>query len=96
MGRVLYSLLADQDLLEIWLHIAPENEQAADRLLDTIQEKAKVLAVHPEMGRERPDLAAEIRSFPVHSYLVLYRVISGGIEVARVLHGARDISSHLN
>jgi len=41
---------------------------------------------------------AGLRSFPVdrHSkYLVFYRPVPGGIEVLRVLHGARDIHSIL-
>jgi toxin ParE1/3/4 len=37
---------------------------------------------------------ADLRSFPVsrfRAYQVFYRPIRGGIEVLRVLHGARDI-----
>ena len=43
------------------------------------------------MGRNRPDLAPELRSFPVDNYIIFYRPISEGIQVIRVLHGARDI-----
>jgi toxin ParE1/3/4 len=43
------------------------------------------------MGRARPDLPGSLRSFPKGHYVIYYRIVSDGIEVARVLHGARDI-----
>ena len=45
----------------------------------------------PGMGPARPDLAPDLRYLPVASYLIFYRPITGGIEVARVIHGARDV-----
>ena len=32
------------------------------------------------------------RSFPLGNHLIFYRPIDDGIELVRVLHGARDIS----
>jgi toxin ParE1/3/4 len=43
------------------------------------------------MGRLRPELVPKLRSFPVGEYVVFYRSIRDGIEVVRVLNGARDI-----
>jgi len=43
------------------------------------------------MGRSRFDLSPELRGFPVGSHLIFYRPAVDGIEVIRVLHGARDI-----
>ena len=56
------------------------------------------LSEHPGLGRTRrfraPELAV-IRSFPVQArfgvHLVFYRMIDDGLEVERVLHGARDL-----
>lgn len=45
------------------------------------------------MGRKRDELVPNLRSFPVGNYLIFYRPINQGIEVLRVLHGARDIPS---
>jgi toxin ParE1/3/4 len=45
------------------------------------------------MGRSRPELAAGVHSFPVARYVVFYRPASAGVEVVRVLHGARDIGA---
>ena len=42
------------------------------------------------MGRPRDDLAPSIRTFPLASYLIIYREVLGGIEVARVLSARQD------
>ncbi|MEK7677203.1 MAG: type II toxin-antitoxin system RelE/ParE family toxin [Verrucomicrobiota bacterium] len=82
---------ANLDLVEIWSFIAADNPDAADQLLETIDEKAKLLAQSPELGRKRSDLAPSLRSFPVGNYLIFYRPDPNGIEIIRVLHGARDL-----
>ncbi len=59
------------------------------------------LARMPGLGtRDEPDepLYAVLRSFPIDRftrYVVFYRPILDGIEVFRVLHGARDIAGNL-
>jgi plasmid stabilization system protein ParE len=44
------------DVAEIALHIAQDNPAAADRWLEPIDEKFRVLAQMPELGRKRSDL----------------------------------------
>jgi toxin ParE1/3/4 len=91
MSRIRITPLAEQDLVEIWYFIAQDDLAAADRLVDLLEEKYKLLADSPHMGPTRPDIAKELRYHPVGTYLLLYRVISGGIELVRVVHGARDL-----
>jgi len=93
MGQIIQSPEAQDDLIEIWLYIAQDNQAAANQLLDTIDEKLKLLSDSPQMEQTRDELAPSLRSFPVGKYLVIYRPIPGGIELARVIHGARDIES---
>ena len=64
---------------------------AADRWLDTIEAKLSLIADNPLLGAARPDIAPELRYHAVGNYLLLYRSVSGGIEVVRVVHGARDL-----
>jgi toxin ParE1/3/4 len=85
MSRIRITPLADQDLVEIWYFIAQEDPVAADRLLDLLEEKYKLLAESPHMGPARPDIAKELRYLPVGNYLLLYRVIPNGIELVRVV-----------
>jgi toxin ParE1/3/4 len=82
---------AQSDLWEILLFIARDNEDAAFRLIDTIDEKLRMLAEFPGAGQARPELLPNLRSFPVGRYLIFYRPIENGIEVLRVIHGARNL-----
>jgi toxin ParE1/3/4 len=82
---------ADEDLIDIWLFIAHDDVRAADRVLDDIEEKLLLLADQPDLGPARPDIAPDLRYFPVRRYLILYRQITDGIEIVRVVHGARDV-----
>jgi len=94
MAQVLRTSQAEVDLLEIWVYIAESGfPDTADRFLDLIDGKCRAIATFPEMGQARPTLAPNLRSFSVANYLLFYRPAKDGIEVVRVLHGARDIEA---
>jgi toxin ParE1/3/4 len=96
MPRVLRTSQAHLDLVEAAFRIAEENPTAADRWLDMVNGKCRSLARMPEPGRKRPDLAPDLRSLPVGNCVIFYRPIPGGIQVIRVLHGARDIPAQFD
>ena len=79
--------------MEIWVNIAIDSERAADRLLDGVESVMNMLAENPRAGRERPELADELRSFAVESYVLFYKPMSEGIELVRVRPGRMDIRS---
>jgi len=85
------SNLAKVDLADIWFYIAQDDVDAARRFNEKILRKCQGLADSPGMGRERTELAAKLRGFPVGNYLIFYRETDFGIEVLRVLSGFRDI-----
>ena len=89
----IWSPEADEDLLNIWVSIAEANVDAADYLFEQIEKHGKLLAEFPGIGSPRPELGVGIRSFAVTRYLIFYRPAPDGIQVLRVLHGARDIPS---
>ncbi|MEM7350469.1 MAG: type II toxin-antitoxin system RelE/ParE family toxin [Acidobacteriota bacterium] len=91
MADVLRSNLAELDLLEIWAYIAEDSARNADRFLDLLDQKCRTLASAPGIGRSREDLAPRLRSLAVQRYVIFYRPIEGGIEVARVLSAYRDV-----
>jgi toxin ParE1/3/4 len=91
MGRVRITPRADLDLEEIWFFVAQDDPIAADLWLDAIEEKLGLLADNPLMGPARPDIARDLRYHPVGNYLLLYRIVAGGVEVVRVVHGARNL-----
>jgi toxin ParE1/3/4 len=84
---------AQTDLAEIWSYIAADNVSAADALTDLIGDKVQALSRQPGMGRARPELANELRSLPASRYVIFYLPLSNGIDIVRVLHGARDIEA---
>jgi toxin ParE1/3/4 len=89
---------ARNDLVEIfYYYISKGTIPTARRFLTQAEATFQRLAGMPALGtRYEPDepVYAGVRFFPVSRfrvYLVFYRPIAGGIEVLRVLHGARDI-----
>ncbi len=93
MPRVVISPTANSDLTNVWLYVAAHSPANADSLVDRFDRIFRVLAEHPYMGRGRDELAANLHSFPVGNYIVFYRPLGDGIEIARILHGARDIGA---
>ena len=51
------------------------------------------MAKQSGIGRRRDELAAELRSLPIGRYVIFYLPIADGVEIIRVLHGARDIET---
>jgi toxin ParE1/3/4 len=88
---------AELDLLEHFVFIGRDSVSAAERFHVAVRDAFDKLAEMPGMGRlrefESPELA-DVRSWPVRgykNYLIFYRPTTKGIDVLRVLHGARDI-----
>ncbi len=96
MPQVTRRPLAEADILEIWDYIADDSLTAADRWVDHIDEQFRVLATQPSMGRARDELAPDVRSFPFGRYVIFYMPLDDGIDVVRVLHGARDVDAVFN
>jgi toxin ParE1/3/4 len=82
------------DLVDIWAYIAEDSVRHADRFAALIHNQLRALARQPSMGRSRPELATDLRSFPVGRYVIFYVPLPKGVEIVRV-HGARDIESTL-
>jgi plasmid stabilization system protein ParE len=104
--EVVWSLTAQQDLIDIWgyfAHVA--SPTTADRLIDEIEAAANRLVIDPRMHRVRadliPNLPGELRAAPAHPYTLFYRMDPRSadgheeIEILRVLHERRDFSSEL-
>ena len=90
MNHIRVSAAARSDLDEIWFYIAEDSADAADRFIRAIVSRFPIIASAPGGGRQREELAAGVRSLPIGSYLIFYRRTKDGVEIVRVLHGARD------
>jgi toxin ParE1/3/4 len=91
--RIVRSPAAEDDLIDIWCMVALDNPPAADRLLDSIAERIWQLATFPDSAPLRPDIGRDARVLPVGSYVVLYRHLGGTVEIVRIVHGARDLTT---
>ena len=88
---------AEQDIGDIWDYIASDNIDAADRVLDALEQAVLKLAKSPGIGHMREQLAdRRHRFFLVYSYLIVYRFETKPLQVVRVLHAARDVQSILD
>lgn len=92
MASINVTPAAETDLADIWLCIAGDNPQAADRVFDAAKATFDSLLEQPEIGTifesKRKKLKG-FRFFPINQYpkyIIYYREASDGIEVVRVLH----------
>ena len=97
MARVIRTPQARNDLKAIARYIAKQSQSRSTALkfLDTINEKCRLYATQPQMGQLFEQYRPGLRSFPVRDYIVFYHAIHDGIEVYRVLHGARNLETLL-
>jgi toxin ParE1/3/4 len=93
MATIRRTPLARSDLKGIGRYIAQQSgsREIAFRFLDTIERRSQIYANSPLSGELCPDFSSEVRRFSVGNYVVFYRPSDSGIELLRVLHGARDI-----
>jgi toxin ParE1/3/4 len=92
--------LALQDLEQIVRYLDEHSDSAADRFLEEFFQATASLAEMPRLGPIRRDRGRlkGLRSWPLStfgSYIVFYLPTDTGIEVLRVLHGARDVNHEL-
>lgn len=87
------------DLIANAEYIAQGNLRAALRFLDSVEATILFLADNREAGQRftssDPRLS-ELRLRTVdgfRNYVIVYRLLNDGIEIVRVLHGARDIDA---
>ena len=87
------------DLLEQFVYFGEQaSVETAERYLAAV-DRTSMLLKQPHSGRLYDSGIARLqgmRRFPVsgfENYLIFYMPRSGGIDVIRVLHGARDITN---
>ena len=92
MTSVRYTRRAREDLLDIWVYIARQNPAAADQIYDRVEENCLLLRDHPQLGPARPEIADEARVLVIERWLAIYRLVEGGVQVVRIIDGARDLT----
>ena len=88
---------AASDLLRIWLYIARDSEEIADRVQAEFYDRFESLAKQPGQGHRRADYTrAHVLFVPLYSYLIAYRPGSEALQILAIVHGARQVKKILN
>jgi toxin ParE1/3/4 len=95
MSHFRLSPKAERDLDELADYIADRSPSAAVHEVEKLLDKFALLGRNPLLGEMRNDLSRNLRGFVAGSFLILYTPTANGIEVARVVHAARDLGSFL-
>jgi toxin ParE1/3/4 len=93
MSEPYFSPASREDLREILDRIAIDKPGAALRHVEKLEDACRALARNPELGTARDDLMAGVRIWSVGNYAIFFRSAKDGIEVIRVVHGARDFDA---
>ncbi len=94
MSEVRFARAAEADLDEIWRYIAERNRAAAATLVRRIELSLKRLAENPLLGESWDHRVAGLKRFSlVGNYVAYFLPQVNGIEVARIVHGARDVDA---
>ena len=91
MGRVIRTASAKADILAIAERIAEDKPVAAERWVMELDKTLALIAEQPLMGENVGHLAPDMRRHCLGNYLLFYVPVKDGIELRRVLHGARKI-----
>src|SRR5687767_3230246 len=91
MGRYRIRRYAREDSNEILNYVAADNLNAALAFNDRLTELFELLSEDQKIGRERPEIKEDLRSFPEGNYVIFYRLWAGELAIVRILHSARDI-----
>lgn len=92
MSEAIFSQDAEADLLDIAEFIARDNPIAAREWVAAVRQRCHLLSQHPLMGESRPGFGvAGCRSISVGLYVIFFRPSASGVEIARILHGSRDL-----
>ena len=90
---------AVDDVFDIWSFIAADNPEAAERVEAAIFRACHFLVESPLIGTIRKDLTLLPVRFwvvrPYSNYLIVYDPGKQPLQVIRILHAARDVSSVL-
>jgi toxin ParE1/3/4 len=97
--RLVFLASADDDFVTILEYTTREGASLAVGwgFVDRLRRQCRKLAALPgTLGRARPELRPDIRSFPYKGYVIFFRYDQDVLEVVNVLEGHRDIIGYFD
>jgi toxin ParE1/3/4 len=92
MKKLVVSLKAYDDLLQILHYIASDRPTAGLVFVDQLQEQCKFLARFPDSGTKLDELIPSLRVFSYRGYGIYFRNLDDQVRIERVLPPGLDIS----
>ena len=96
MGQLRFTPAVERDLAEISDYIADASgsPETARRFAASVETQCANLARPPStLGRPRPELRPDVRSFPFKGYVIFFRYLDDEIlEVVHIIEGHRDVA----
>lgn len=92
MPQALRTEAAQHDLDEIAWYIAVHEcrPRVAYQIIDEVIAKCELLAGNPTLGTAKPEFGKDYRVFTHKRWVIIFRPIENGIEVMRIVDGARQ------
>jgi toxin ParE1/3/4 len=93
--QLVISPAAKIDLKDIYQYgLRQWGKARSDHYLTVIKDQFWSLTEQPLTGIERRELLPDIRSLPIQSHTLFYRVTKKQVEIIRILHGRQDPQHH--
>lgn len=91
MAQVIWANAAIDDLQRLREYFAPASPRFAEKLLDQIISRTRMLADFPQSGRMVPEFEnAQLREVRSGNYRIIYRLAQRDkVEIARIFHSAQ-------
>lgn len=88
MSEYQLTVMAEQDLEDIYDHIAEQNPDAAFRVIYAIEKRSEALADMPNAGKKRDEFLNGVRSVAEGNYVIFYKKIPAvlGTTMAQILY----------
>ncbi len=94
--RVVVSLRARSDVLNIHSYLAERSLVAADRMLVRISQRFDELKEFPFLGPDRSELRASLRGLLMDGYIAFYIVETDRVVIVRVVDSRMDIEREMS
>lgn len=93
--KLIFSPAAENDILAALEYtIDTWGEEQADRYGQALHDGFTMLTKNPYIGRSRPDISPQHRSFPIEKHIAVYVVKDEIVFISRLFHQSRDITQH--
>ncbi len=99
VATILRTTRALQDLVDIHHLIASDRPNAADKVIERLDRRIRMLAFQPRSGAARPDIRDGLRLAVVAPYLILYELTPDDADaetltvlIVRVVDSRRDLN----